>query len=300
MTIDQLRKAYTSEAIRFTTGEGGLPCLDVKTPLAEARVYLHGAHVTYFQPAGEKPVLFMSSKSMFASGKAIRGGVPVCFPWFGPKSDNPMAPMHGIARLQEWTVSSISHLAGGEVGIILELLPSDLSRTYWPYNFHLEHRIRIGRELSMTLATRNTGTEPFTINEALHTYFTVGDVRQVSITGLEGATYMDKTRQMQRFTEGKEPITVTGETDRHYLNTTTTAVIHDPSMGRRIIVAKAGSKSTVVWNPWIAKAKAMPDYGDDEWTGMICVETANAADNEVAVAANSEHLMQATISVEKL
>ncbi len=300
MTIEQLREKYNTDRIRLTEGEGGLPCLDIKTELAEARIYLHGAHVAHFQPAGEKPVLFMSSRSAFEAGKPIRGGVPVCFPWFGPKEDDPTAPMHGVARLQEWTVTSIADLPGGEVGIIMELLPSELSRKFWPHNFHLEHRIRIGRELSMTLATRNTGIEPFTISEALHTYFLVGDVRQVKITGLEETVYMDKTQQMKRFTEGTEPITISSETDRHYLNTANSTVIHDPSLGRRITISKSGSQTTVVWNPWIAKAKAMPDFGDDEWPNMVCVETANEADNAVSVAPNSDHLMQATIKVETM
>jgi D-hexose-6-phosphate mutarotase len=242
----------------------------------------------------------MSEKSTFQDGKPIRGGVPVCYPWFGPKSDDPTAPMHGFARLQEWTVTSISDLPGGEVGVILELLPSDLSRKFWPHNFHVEHRIRVGRELSMSLVTRNTGTEPFTVNEALHSYFHVGDCRQLTVTGLENVEYTDKTRGMKRFTESKEPITITTETDRHYLNTATTVTIHDQSLKRRILVAKAGSKSTVVWNPWVAKAAAMPDFGDDEWKGMLCVETANAADNAVSVAPNSDHEMQAIISVRKL
>lgn len=300
MTTQELKERYRDFPVKVSAGEGNLCCLDVKTELAEARIYLHGGHVAHFQPAGEKPMLFMSGKSSFEPGKPIRGGVPVCYPWFGPKADDPTAPMHGFARLQEWTVSGISELPRGEIGIILELRESDFSRRWWPFPFQLEHRIRIGRELSMSLVTRNAGMDPFTVNEALHTYFAVGDVRQVSITGLADTRYMDKTRQMNRFTEEKQPLRITSETDRHYMDTSTTVTIHDPSMSRRIVVQKTGSKSTVVWNPWIAKAAAMQDFGDDEWTKMLCVETANAADNAAAVAANGDHEMQAIISVEKM
>ncbi len=301
MTLAELKARYSSGPVTLAAGQGDLPCLQVKTDLAEATIYLHGAHVSHFQPAGHDPVLFMSAKSSFADGKAIRGGVPVCWPWFGPKSDDPTAPMHGIARLQEWTVTAISQLPMSEIGITLELLPSDLSRQFWPdNNFHLEHRIRVGRELAMSLVTRNTGKLPFTVNEALHTYFAVGDVRQVSVTGLAGVTYMDKTRGMQRFTEGSTPITVTAETDRHYLSTESATTIHDPVLRRRITIHKTGSKSTVLWNPWTAKAKAMSDFGDEEWPNMLCVETANAADNAVSVAPAKDHEMQATISVERV
>lgn len=298
MTIDQVRAQYGSGPVKLADGSGGLPVLQVRTELGEADIYLHGAHVTHFRPAGHDPVLFMSGNSWFAADKPIRGGVPICCPWFGPKKDNPKAPAHGVFRLQTWTVQSITTLPTGEVGITLQLLPSDLSREFWPFTFEIEQRIRVGRELSMTLAMRNTDTEPFTFEEALHTYLAVGDVKQVSVSGLSGATYMDRLQNLQRFTQ-EGAIRFTGETDRSYLNTETAVTVDDPSMRRRIRVSKTGSKTTVVWNPWIAKAKAMPDFGDEEWPGMVCVETANAADNAVSVAPQETHLMQAAIAVEK-
>ena len=300
MTLEQLMNTYTSGNICCISGAGGLPCLEIKTALAEARIYLNGASVTHYQPAGAKPVLFMSDKSIFEAGKPIRGGVPVCFPWFGTKADNPAAPMHGVARLQQWTVSSISELPSGDIGVVLELLPSDLSREFWPHSFHLEYRVRVGSELSMTLVTRNTGTEPFTITEALHTYFAVSDVRHVRLTGMENTAFLDKTRGMRRFRGDDEPLTFAIQTDRVYLDTKATATIHDPAQSRNIIVSKSGSKSTVVWNPWATVAAALPDFGNDEWSQMLCVETANVWDNAVSVAPNSDHLMQAVIRVETL
>lgn len=300
MTTAELRERYRDYPVKLAEGEGKLPCLDIKTDLAEARIYLHGAHVAHFQPAGEKAVLFLSSKSWFQSGKPIRGGVPICYPWFGAKPDDPTAPAHGFARLQEWTVSAISELPRGEIGVILELYESEDSLRWWPHPFQVEHRIRVGRELSMSLVTRNTGKSPFTIHEALHSYFSVGDARQVSVTGLEGATYIDKMRGMNRFAEGNGAIRITAETDRHYVGTHSAVTIHDPLLSRRITVSKSESASTVVWNPWIAKAAAMPDFGDDEWPAMLCVETANAADDAVAVAPGQNHEMQAIISVERM
>lgn len=300
MTNSELREKFNSFPVLFTTGKGGLSCLQIKTELAEATVYLHGAHITHFQPAGQKPLLFMSTNSLFVPGKPIRGGIPICWPWFGPKADNPAAPMHGVARLLEWTVSSISENPDGEIDICLKLYPSELSNEYWGREFLLEYRIRIGRQLSLCLSTTNSGKTPFTINEALHSYFTVGDVRGISVTGLEKRSYMDKTLNMQRFIQGDEPLCVTGETDRHFVNTPDTCIINDPSLGRRIFIEKGGSKSTVVWNPWIAKSKAMPDFGDDEWVGMVCVETANAADNAVIIPPGSTHELKAMLKITPL
>jgi glucose-6-phosphate 1-epimerase len=299
MTIAEVHQRFTSGPIRCVEGQGDLPCLDIATDLAEARIYLHGAHLAHFQPRGQQPVLFMSDASLFRLDKPIRGGVPVCFPWFGPKPDDPQAPAHGFARLQTWSLVSADVLPTGEVQVILELLPSDLSRGYGFDAFALEYRVRVGRELSLTLTVRNTGAAPFTISEALHTYFSVGDVHKVNVAGLSGVTYLDKTQNLQRFTEGPNPISITQETDRHYLNTDATAVLHDPSLSRRIVISKAGSLSTVLWNPWIAKAKAMSDFGNEEWPRMLCIETANAADNALTIAPQQSHGMRATIRAER-
>lgn len=300
MTLEQIRSTYSSYPVKYAEGQGGLPCLDVRTEQAEGRVYLHGAHVARFRPAGESPVLFVSGKSWFEGEKPIRGGVPVCWPWFGPKGDDPKAPAHGFARIQPWTLMSVTMLADGAVELVLELRPTELSWKYGFGEFVLEHRVRIGRELSMMLVTRNTGGAPFTISEALHTYLMVGDVRKVSVAGLGGVTYIDKTRNFERVTEGMALITIGGETDRLYVNTEGAVRIEDASFGRRIVVSKAGSRSTVVWNPWVEKARAMSDFGDEEYPSTICVETANAADNVVTVGPGESHSMQATIRVEKL
>jgi glucose-6-phosphate 1-epimerase len=298
MTIEQLRRQF-SGAVKLSEGSGHLPCLKIQTDLATATIYLHGAHVTQFQPKGHDELLFMSDKSMFAAGKPIRGGVPICWPWFGPKAGDTSAPLHGVARLQEWTVTSITTLPGGEVDVTLQLLPTDLSRPYWP-SFKLEHRIRVGKSLSMSLATSNSSDKPVTLNEALHTYLKVGDARNITITGLEGVQYLDRLRDLGRFTEGAQPIAITGETDRVYLNTEGEVTVHDPVLKRNIFVSKSGSRSTVVWNPWIAKAKAMPDFGDDEWPAMLCIETVNAADNAVTIAPGAEHVMTALVRAERL
>lgn len=300
MTLEQLEQTYRDYPVKFTRGQGNLPCIDIKTALAEARIYLHGAHVTHYQPAGQKPVLFMSNKSWFEPNKPIRGGIPICFPWFGPKADDPKAPAHGIARTQSWSVTCINPMATGDIEVTLEMLPSDISRNYGYGAFVAQYRVRVGRELSVALTVRNTGDHAFSYGEALHTYFSVGDVGKVEVTGLADTTYMDKTRNYARFTEGQAPITFTQEFDRLYLNTESTVILKDPSLGREILIGKTGSLSTVVWNPWVAKAKAMPDFGDEEWPDMLCVETANAADNIITLQPGESHETRATICVESL
>ena len=277
-------------------GQGGLVRVHVTGRAAEAHIYLHGAHVTHYQPRGKAPVLFMSKESLFQPGKAIRGGVPLIFPWFGAKADDPKAPQHGFARAQPWTLHSIDH-DGDAVTVTLALGPGEVSRKSWPFDFDARYTVTVGPALEMTLEVRNTGQQPFTYEEALHTYLTVGDVRRCEIVGLEGRAFIDKVDKLQRKTQ-RGPVTITGETDRVYLDTPDTVTVHDPALGRRLTVSKEGSASTVVWNPWTEKAKAMADFGDDEWPAMVCVETANAAENVVKLAPGGRHVMKAVVRVE--
>lgn len=300
MTVTELRNRFTAAPVQCLEGEGGLPCLKINTDLAQATIYLQGAHITHFQPRGQKPVLFMSGSSWFAADKPIRGGVPVCFPWFGPRTDGQPGPGHGFARLQPWDVTQLSIAGDGAVDVILRLNPTEFSRSLWPAEFSLEYRIRITHDLRMMLTVANLAGEAITIQEALHTYLVVGDIHRTSVTGLAGVSYLDKVDGAKRKVQGASPITFTGETDRVYLNTQSTCVIHDPTLGRKITIAKSGSDATVVWNPWIAKSKAMPDFGDEEWPGMLCVETANVADNALTIAPGASHTMESTISAQTL
>jgi len=292
-----LRHWEIPQQAHFEDTPGGLVRLNVTTRLASAQIYLHGAHVAQFQPAGAAPVLFLSAASAFQPGKAIRGGVPVIFPWFGPRAGHPEAPAHGFARTLPWEVESLTVSPDGIMEISLVLIASEQTRSLWPHDFLLRHRITVGSELSMALEVVDPGGEPFEFEEALHTYLEVGDVREVSTTGLAGAAYLDKVEQFQRKIQGEAPIRITGETDRVYLNTEAPCIADDPVAGRRIEVSKEGSKTTVVWNPWIAKAAAMSDFGDDEWPRMLCIETANAGENGVTLPRGGRHTMSVTIRV---
>ncbi|MEO5924268.1 MAG: D-hexose-6-phosphate mutarotase [Bryobacteraceae bacterium] len=254
----------------------------ISTPLAEAELYSYGAHLARWTPRGHRPVLYLSPRSLFTPGKGIRGGVPIIFPWFGPKEG---AAAHGFARTSEWSVESQRTLEDGRVEIALVLA-------------NVRFRLTIGLELKMELETTNVGKDVLVFEEALHTYFTVGDVEQVTVAGLEGAEYLDKTDDYQRKRQAEEPIRFDRETDRTYVNTRSTCTILDPSWERRIVVEKSGSASTVVWNPWIEKAMAMSDMEPDGWKQMVCVETGNIGENAVRLAPGESHTMTATIRVE--
>jgi glucose-6-phosphate 1-epimerase len=285
-------------ALRFEDTPDGLTRAVISTPAAEADLYLQGAHLSHWTPSGQRPVLFVSPKSLFVRGKAIRGGVPIIFPWFGPRGDGQPGPAHGFARTMEWAVEGATLLDGGNVEIALTLAPNDITRGYGYSAFHLRLRVTIGAELEIELNARNDGDEPLICEEALHAYFAVGDVRQVSVTGLAGTTYIDKTDGFKRKTLGSEPLTITKETDQVHVNTQATCVVHDPVWKRRIIVAKSGSDSTVVWNPWIDKTRGMSDMAAGDWPEMLCVETANAADNAVHLPPGASHKLTASIRVE--
>lgn len=297
-TAHDLRDMEIPGIVSFSTTPGGLTRLDVHSPLATAEIYLHGGHVARFQPAGGTPVLFMSAASHFAAGKPIRGGVPICFPWFGPRAGHPDAPMHGFARTMTWQLESLAQSADGVVNVGLALTADDATRAHWPHEFVLRHRIAVGTELRMTLEVENTSAGAFTFEEALHTYFAVADVRAATATGLEGASYLDKTDGFKTKTVGAEPLRFTGETDRLFPNHHGACGIADRPTARRIVIEKSNSATTVVWNPWIAKAAAMADFGDDEWPRMLCIETANAGADAVTLAAGARHAMTAVVRVE--
>lgn len=283
--------------VKIEKGQGELEKIIIQTAAASAEIYLHGAHVTHFQPAGHQPVIWMSRASWFEPGKPIRGGVPICFPWFGPRADDPKSPAHGFARLRDWKIESVTKNESGQVVVTLMLRSDDATRALWPADFAARHIVTIGSMLEMKLAVQNTSGKPIRFEEALHTYLAIGDIRQASVEGLGGTKYIDKVDGAKIKDQIDPLIRFTGETDRVYLDTQATCIVHDPVMQRVIEIAKSGSSATVVWNPWIAKARAMADFGDEEWQQMLCIETANVALHAVELPAGATHEMSARIRV---
>lgn len=286
--------------VRLGPGRNNLDCLTIATARATAEVYLHGAHLTAWRPSAADPVIWVSADSQFHQDKPIRGGVPICFPWFAAHATDSSAPMHGFARLRAWTLGGVED-RDGEVHVTFQLSDDETSRrSAWPHRFKAEYRIAVGAHLAMALDVANTGDVPLTFEAALHTYFAVADIRQVGVTGLAGTEYLDKVDGFARKRQGDPPIRFAGETDRIYLETESACTIRDPGLRRQIGIAKTGSRSTVVWNPWIDRARAMPDFGDDEWPSMLCIETANVRDAAVSLEPGSHHTMTAVITLAAL
>jgi D-hexose-6-phosphate mutarotase len=265
--------------VAFLDGRGELPMLEVSTPWSTAEIYLHGAQVTHFQKRDEPPMLFLSQCSRFAQNEAIRGGIPVILPWFGPREG--MAA-HGFARVKAWDLKEVVHAPDGSVSVRLKL-PEYPEASAFPA-FDAEYVVTVSRSLNLKLiVTSRSADESLIFENCLHTYFAVGDIKEVEVLGLKGVSYLDKVANFARKTESNEAIRIASEVDRIYLNTSGTVEILDRKLGRKIRVEKQGSNSTVVWNPWIVKAQQMPDFGNEEYERMVCVESGNVAANRIAL-----------------
>ena len=299
ISAESLNERYGDDTVHFSRGKGDLTRMTITAEGGSCELYLHGAHVTSFIPQGAEPVLWMSEKSAFEAGKPIRGGIPVCFPWFGRHPENPTLPSHGFVRLSEWHVDSVGKSGNGERTVTLGTRSGVSTQSIWPGAFAATITVTVSEKLTVELTVKNPGVTPITITEALHNYFAVSDIRFVTIDGLDGAGYLDTLLENQEPQIQRGSIQFTAETDRPYLDTQAPCTIDDPGMNRRITVEKTGSETTVVWNPWIAKARRMEDFGDGEWTGMVCLETANALKNAVTIPAGATHSMSTTISVEQ-
>jgi glucose-6-phosphate 1-epimerase len=259
-------------------------------------MYLHGGHVTSWVPAGEDEVLFVSEQARFEDGRAIRGGVPVCHPWFGALEGRPDAPAHGTVRTKAWLLDAIEQTADG-VAVTMSTTSDDRSRGWWPGDFHLVHRVTFGISLTMELTTTNSGTTPFELQEALHTYYRVGSVHDIRVDGLEGVRYLDSLDgRRERSQDGT--ITFASEVDRIYLGTGLPITIDDASLHRRIAISAKHSGSTVVWNPWIAKSQRLSDLGDQEWRTFVCVESCNVAPATIPLGPGAQHVMRAVVALD--
>jgi glucose-6-phosphate 1-epimerase len=299
MDIPQLNEHFGIPGVlSFHVTSSGLIYATITAPLATATVYLQGAHVAAWQPKGEQPAIFLSRKSDFVPGKPIRGGVPIAFPWFAARHDGKTGPSHGFARIQDWTLA-FAALAGDDLHMTFTLGPTEISRDLGYDHFRLAFQLKIGRTLTMELTVVNDATVPLVFEEALHTYYAVADIHEVTVTGLEGVTYLDKNDNFQSKVQ-HGAIVITEPTDRVYLNTSSTCVLHDAGNKRHITVAKTGSNTTVVWNPWESGALKIPDLDPTEWHEYIAVETVNAAVNAVTLAPGGRHVMQAHVSVENV
>lgn len=286
--LASLQRFAVPGSITIDAGCGGLPRVSISTPLCRGEIYLHGAHVSAWQPAGQAPVIWMSSQGWFAANKPMRGGIPLCWPWFGPGVETGQ-PAHGLIRQADWTLTAVATAADGTVTVVMRLVCAAPAAT-------LQLAACFGHSLQVELSATNTGTSAFPVGETLHTYLAVGDVRRVALRGLKGAAGQSRVAQPITLT-GPEVLGIDAETDLVFNAHEGATVIDDPVLHRQLRVSKGGSRTTVVWNPWIAKAARMSDFGDHEWPGMICVEAANAQADAYQLAPGASHALSTVIEV---
>ncbi len=282
--------------VQIVEANGGLPKIQIQTASASGEIYLHGAQVTSWKPAGAEEVLFVSKKSHWEEGRAIRGGIPVCFPWFRGKADDPKAPAHGFVRTKEWHLESISEVASGSVCVDLSTGSDDATRRWWPFDFRLEYRITVGERLKLELRMKNTGQLALRFEEALHSYFNVGDVERVKVTGLDGAGYLDNRDGNRRKTQAGE-LRISAQTDDAFVGASGPVEIVDEVFGRGLKTEKWNSHSTIVWNPWRDGSGSLADFGSEEWRRMLCVEGGNILDGAVILPPGEDHPLRIEISI---
>ncbi len=302
---DPLARFAIPGQLGFRVGAGGLMYADIDNHGGRATICLQGAHVVSFRPKSQhEPVLWVSEAARFAAGKSIRGGAPVCWPWFGAHASDASYPAHGFARTVMWEVIHSRKRNDAKTEITLQLADNHQTRMQWPHPTRLTLTVVVGDKLEMRLATTNVGDAPVQIGEALHTYFHIGDIGGIEVTGLSGCDYFDKVENFAKKTQ-TGAIAFSGEVDRVYVDTAAECVIVDAQLKRRIRIAKSGSASTVVWTPWTEKAGKMGDFGPGQsgqggWREMVCVESANAMDNVVTVAPGETHTLTVRYSAEPL
>lgn len=295
--IEGLNRRFGIAGIaQIVAGNGGLPLVRITTSTAHAEISLQGAQVLSWRPAGAEQVLFLSDHSLWQPGAPIRGGIPICFPWFGRKPDDPSAPRHGFVRLREWRLDSLRADDDGSITLVCVTSSDQDTRASWPHDFLLALRIRVAHTLRLELSVVNRGPGSFRFEEALHTYFRIGRIQQTRVRGLDGFAYLDKTEDFREKRQDGE-VRFDRETDRVYPDTEHPAEIVDAALRRRLRIEKLHSASTIVWNPWKEIAASTSDLGDDEWQNMLCVESGNVMRNAVTLAPGEEHMLRATLSV---
>ena len=289
---ESLRKFEISKHVTFASVNGGLPKVNIVGRHGTAEIYLHGAHITGFQKSGEPPLLFMSRLSQFAAAVPIRGGVPICFPWFGGRKDD---VAHGFARITEWNLTKTSATADGTVTLNFHP-PTPPNRAVWR-QLRAEFIVTVSDKLAMELVVTNDSADrAVEIENCLHTYFHVGDINQVSITGLQGVPFNDFAAGANgaQKTENDSMLRITKETNRVYHDTPGAVEIHDKKFRRKIRIEKSGSADTVVWNPWTTQL--MSDFDPAEHSRMVCVESGNVKQNKITLAPGKTSTLRVELS----
>ena len=298
MDLAQLNRDYGLDGqVKFVEGQGGFPFIEVVNDQATALISVYGGQVLAFKPQQvTHDLMFVSDAAYYHSGKAIKGGAPICWPWFGPDPAGQGRPNHGFVRNRLWAVQGIQALPNGATQITLGVSDTDETRALWPHSFALSLEITVGTTLELALITQNRSDLPFDITQALHTYFTVGDISQTTVLGLDGTTYIDKVDD-QTVKSQIGPITIAEEVDRIYQGVPSELVIDDQALNRQIRITSSGNQTAVVWNPWVEISAKSGDLTDDAYQKFVCIETTNAAADVVTVPAQGEYRLTVTYAI---
>lgn len=298
MNIEQLNKDYAiDDQIKFIEGKNGFSLIEIHNTTAKALISVYGGQVMSFQPNTESDdLLFISNKAYYQQGKAIKGGIPLCWPWFGPDPEAQGRSSHGFVRNRSWTVSGTQALSNGTTKVTLSLVDTPDTREIWTHPFELSLEISIDTSLTLELVTRNRCEQAVSITQGFHTYFKVGDINQVQVFGLEDTNYFDKVDGGQQKLQ-KGSVKISSEVDRIYTDVQGELAIDDASLGRRIRISSTGSHSAVVWNPWEKISAQMGDLEDEDYKKFLCVETLNAATDVIHIPAGGEYRLMANYTV---
>jgi glucose-6-phosphate 1-epimerase len=298
MSPDTLNRQFAlDDELTFVSGEGGFIFAEIANRQASARICTYAGQLLAYKPHGQtEDLLFVSAKAFYQPGKAIKGGIPVCWPWFGEDPEG-KRPAHGFVRNRPWQVTGSGSERGETTWLEMTAPDDPASRALWTGLAELRIRIEIGAQLRITLSTRNLGEQPLQITQALHSYFLLGDIADTALQGLHEHRYLDKRLGMREQIQHTPLLRVDDEVDRIYTGVQDSLIIHDAALGRRIHIDAAGSHSAVVWNPWIEKSAAMTDFADDDYLRMLCVETANAGPDRITLDPGDNHKLQASIRV---
>ncbi|NEV62231.1 D-hexose-6-phosphate mutarotase [Thiorhodococcus minor] len=303
MEIDALNAELgIADRLRFTKGRGGFTMIEIENAFATATITPYGGQVLHYRPKGAADdLLFVSGRAHFTPGKENKGGIPICWPWFGPDPAGQGRLIHGFIRCLPWRLSACAELEDGATRIRLRVADDDATRALCPCAFELGVEILVGSTLSVSLTTCNRGQDPLRITQGLHTYFNVGDARRIRVLGLEGCRYIDKARGA-----GDAPIVQDGairvgaEVNRIYEKAPARLAIEDPVLGRRLRIDTRHSRTCVVWNPWVEVCREMEDLGDEDYRRFICVETVNTASEVIEIPPGQAAHIGAEYRVESL
>lgn len=299
MELERLNEDFAIAGhLTLIEGDGGLLLAKVSNRYAEALISVYAGQVLSYKPKGfDQDLFFVSGLAYFEEGKSIKGGIPVCWPWFGDDPEKRGRPSHGFVRNRQWRINSTAVVNEDCTELVLGMSSSKETHAFWPHDFELRLEVIVGETLDVRLVTVNKNKHEISITQALHSYFQVGDVTTVQVHGLDGCQYLDKLEGFKEKTQ-QGAVTVNMGVDRIYLDTGSQVEIDDASLQRKIVIDSQGSHSTVVWNPWDEISQAMADLGDDDYQQMICVETTNAATDQVTIQPAQSYTLGASFKLQ--